>query len=178
MALTQDTTRPPSDSRSECLALVRLTFDPHLVGAVKLGPLLNFWEHRAIWEGMARVHRRTPGLSTADFFKAVVCDLHAVECPKAASLMRDRPHKAFAHGCEGRRLMYVLFAVAWSGELFKPIGYWVARLERVQAARRLIQQAQDMASAAWQGDVEQAREIARTASWREVRSVGSAVVEV
>ena len=31
---------------------------------------------------------------------------------------------------------------------------------------------------AWQGDVEEAREIARAASWREVRSVGSAVVEV
>lgn len=148
--------QPPTDSKAEAFALLHLCMDSARIADVNLAPLLVCWEHRAIWEGMVRVHMRRPGLPPGEFMVALRRDLHIVECPKPAALLSKRSHTAGIPGCEGQRFTSLLIGVALD-ELGRPLDFWLARLERVKEARRLLAQAQTMAEQAWRGDVEGAR---------------------
>ncbi len=142
----RDLSVPPSDAAAECALLAMCELYPEQVGTLRLEGLLVFPEHQEIWRAMCRVRMRSPGLDVTEFWLATLHELHTKRCRD------ERPHEHERWGCDGFRVLRVLDF----GEHANPkdITYWLARLERVRDARRLISLAQEQAEKAWRLDVD------------------------
>jgi hypothetical protein len=143
---------PPADAAAECALLAMCEFYPALVGSLHgLGELLVFPEHRSIWRAMSRVYIRAPSGApdVVDFWLGVQDELCTELCGDGQAHEHDREN------CTGWRTLRVLDF----GEHANPkdIPYWMARLERVHEARRLIDLAQQVAERAWRMDLVGAR---------------------
>jgi hypothetical protein len=153
---------PPIDALAEAIVLSYvLHHAPQKVVECDLLPLLNFPEHRLLWQVMQRVYR-------------------ADETHEQFYLRWLNEAERTQHG-----LSDVLSGVGESWSRWQahrltlgPVGYgsvstmdwdwWLARLQQVARARRLIEDAQRMAECAWRGDVDGALEVVGRATRERV----------
>lgn len=109
----------------------------------EVGKWLWDWKHKALWRAMKRV----AGPISPDRFVVLLLDeLEAREPERWPDIWNSTMHAVEARVERVR-----------DGEDFGSFGYWFARLEQFDEARRLVSQAQQVASRAWRGDVQGAK---------------------
>lgn len=133
----------PHDPLAEAVVLNAFALVPDRIAQYpEVGEWLWDWKHKALWRAMVQV----AGPISPDAFAQRTLDALQAREPKAWA---DVWHSTM-NAVEAR-----VEHVSSGGE-FGSFMYWLARLERFHEARRLVSQAQDIATHAWRGDVRRA----------------------
>lgn len=149
----RDPETPPRDALAEAIVLSYVLYHcPAKVVECDLLPLLNFPEHQQLFRVMQRVYRADETheqfylrwLNEAERTQKGLSD---VLSGVGESWSRWQAHR-LEHDTRGYESVSTM---DWD--------WWLARLQQVATARRLIEDAQRMAECAWRGDVDGALEV-------------------
>lgn len=158
--LERDPEAPPSDALAEAIVLTYLLWHPAEIERYDPSLLLVFPEHRVMLACMKRALRVTRGETWGRFFIAwrKLCEEHRPGLSRCLDYVDDDLTRW--QWREARRTGKPFAGLA---PHHHPFEWWLQRLKDCAEARRLISVAQGMATAAWRGDVAQARAIAQKA---------------
>lgn len=156
---------PPVDSLAEGVVLDWLLMvEPERIPSLDLDGLLVFKEHRQIWACMRQAWaQRQPDELWADFYLRW---FNAAERTHRGLADVVLPVEAARSEWEHRRGREDSDRGGFRGLAVHSHGFewWLERLRRVAAARRLLEDAQRMAERAWRGDVDGALAAAASAT--------------
>jgi len=147
---------PPCDALAEAIVLLGALNEPErYLDGVDLEPLLVFPEHRTLLRLMRWVRAQTVGQRWSAFYVRFWDTCERRQPGLAKVLDYDLLSGSWRHWID-RRLNIderPPSEILGPGHLLN-YGWWLERLRRVAAARRLIEDAQHIAAAAWRGDVD------------------------
>lgn len=147
---------PPCDSLAEGIVLYHMLYWPDDLAQCDLEPLMVFPEHQRLLAAMQAARARTAaGQAWSEFYIAWMAECEKISPHLDAVLdtvvadhwtwhmnrVRDDPDSAV--------IDVRLHDWRW----------WLARLQRVAAARQLVEDAHQIAARAWRGDVDGARAV-------------------
>lgn len=167
---------PPCDSLAEAIVLSALLCHPELIPqySAEVRPLLVFPEHRLLLTAIERAYAATPrvaGEPWSRWIARVEARWLMQECERAAPgrgwIMADLiapcgPIEA-KYQWEMRRWQELRerFPEAAPCDFDHPWTWWLERLKKVSACRRIVDEAQEAAALAWRGDLDGASAVVR-----------------